>query len=93
MEKKNSNEELQSRREFFKSAAKAALPVVGAVVLSSLPIVKSEAATGCDYGCFSSCSGSCLGDCKQGCKQGCYTGCRNTCSGTCSGGCATQAYA
>ena len=38
MEKKNSNEELQSRREFFKKAAKAALPVVGAVVLSSLPI-------------------------------------------------------
>ena len=29
MEKKNSNEELQSRREFFKKAAKAALPVVG----------------------------------------------------------------
>lgn len=37
MNNKNSSEELQSRREFFKKAAKAALPVSGAVVSSSLP--------------------------------------------------------
>ena len=93
MEKKNSNEELQSRREFFKKAAKAALPVVGAVVLSSLPIVKSEAATGCESYCASSCYFFCEGGCTNTCKQSCYGGCENTCHGTCSGGCATQAYA
>lgn len=101
MSNKNKNEELQSRREFFKKAAKAALPVVGAVVMSTMPLVKAEAITGCDYGCLSSCSGACYqgcqgtcyGNCQNGCQQGCYTGCRNTCQGTCSGGCARQAYA
>ncbi|MBQ3655676.1 MAG: hypothetical protein II956_02365 [Bacteroidales bacterium] len=33
-EMKNQNDELQSRREFFKQAAKTALPILGAVVLS-----------------------------------------------------------
>lgn len=33
MEEKNKREEIQSRREFFKKAAKAALPVVGAILL------------------------------------------------------------
>ena len=39
MDTKNPNEELQSRREFFKKAAKAALPVVGAVI-SLAPMVR-----------------------------------------------------
>lgn len=86
MSNKNSNEELQSRREFFKKAAKAALPVVGAVVLSSLPIVKSEAATDC--GGF-----ACAHSCNRNCRASCYDSCSNTCHGTCSGGCAKQAYA
>ena len=93
MSNKKSSEELQSRREFFKKAAKAALPVVGAVVLSSLPVLKSEAATGCDFSCDYGCQSTCYGDCKSGCQQGCYRGCRNTCDGTCSGVCAKQAYA
>ena len=80
MKKELNNEELQSRREFFKKAAKAALPVVGAVVLSSLPIVKSEAATGCyDAGCMMSCEGSCNGGC-QGCKDSCYGSCKGSCN-------------
>lgn len=93
MDTKNPNEELQSRREFFKKAAKAALPVVGAVVLSSLPIVKSEAATDCLGNCGNSCSLDCSGGCRGGCQESCYSGCRNTCHGTCSGGCAKNAYA
>lgn len=92
MDTKNPNEELQSRREFFKKAAKAALPVVGAVVLSSLPIVKSEAATGCTYACMNSCVSGCE-SCKGGCEESCYRTCTNTCYGTCSGGCAKNAYA
>ena len=101
MEEKNKREEIQSRREFFKKAAKVALPVVGAAILSSVPFIKAEAATGCEFGCTTSCSGgcyqgcqgSCYGECKSGCKQGCYHGCRNTCDGTCSGGCARSQYA
>ncbi len=92
MSNKNSNEELQSRREFFKKAAKAALPVVGAVVLSSLPIVKSEAATDCQA-CQNLCGIGCAHSCEGGCKTSCYGRCYNTCHGTCSGGCAAQAYA
>lgn len=34
---KNKNEELQSRRDFFKKAAKGVLPILGAVVLSGAP--------------------------------------------------------
>ena len=80
MSNKNSSEELQSRREFFKKAAKAALPVVGAVVLSSLPIVKSEAATGCyDGGCMLGCDG--------GCNDSCYGSCKGTCNANCIYGC------
>lgn len=80
MSNKKSSEELQSRREFFKKAAKAALPVVGTVVLSSLPILKSEAATGCwNAGCQWDCEGSCNGGC-QGCQDSCYGSCKGTCN-------------
>ena len=80
MSNKKSSEELQSRREFFKKAAKAALPVVGAVVLSSLPILKSEAATGC-Y------SGGCMYGCDGGCNDSCYGSCKGTCNASCQYGC------
>ena len=73
----NKNEELQSRREFFKKAAKAALPVVGAVVLASLPTAKAEAQYG--WGCTSACKGSCSGKCTS------CTGCYGSCQGGCKG--------
>ena len=90
MSNKKQNEELQSRREFFKKAAKAALPVVGAVVLSSIPFVKAEAApAGCTYSaCTGSCTGSCSGSCLSGCLGGCSgNACRVNCTYSCSGGC------
>ncbi len=73
---KNKNEELQSRREFFKSAAKAALPVLGAIVLSQLPL-KADATevTGCS-GCWTGCWGGCQGGCKGSCSGSCKGGCR-----------------
>lgn len=51
------NEELQSRREFFKKAAKGALPIIAAAVMASAPAVVKAANTpmdcysGCVYGC------------------------------------------
>lgn len=37
--KKNRNEELQSRREFFKNAVKSVLPILGTIVLSSTTVL------------------------------------------------------
>ena len=49
MEKKNRNEELQSRREFFKKAVKTAMPILGAVVLVNTPVIaKAEQSMGCN---------------------------------------------
>lgn len=80
MSNSKKNEELQSRREFFKQAAKAALPVVGAAIMASVPFVKSEAATGCTYGgCTYGCEGSCSGGC-QGCSDSCYGSCKGSCN-------------
>lgn len=86
-------EELQSRRQFFKSAAKAALPVIGAVVLSSLPIKVKATPTGCDGSCYGGCTGSCTGSCTVRCVGACMDNCSGSCSGSCSGTCAsTSSY-
>ena len=43
MKKNEKNEELQSRREFFKKAAKGALPILGAIALAGAPgVVKPK---------------------------------------------------
>lgn len=79
MEEKNKNEELQSRREFFKKAAKGALPILAAVAMASAPnIIKAAENTpmGCNYGC----SGVCY---SSPCQGTCSGGCRTTCTGTC----------
>lgn len=73
MKQTKKNEELQSRREFFKSAAKGALPilaltVLGPTILTSCKKDEDEGnncractneCSGCGYGCTSDCSGSC----------------------------------
>ncbi|MDE5783511.1 MAG: Cys-Xaa-Xaa-Xaa repeat radical SAM target protein [Prevotella sp.] len=74
MEKKMKNEELQNRREFFKNAAKGALPILGAIVLAGVPNVV-KAAEDAPMGC--------TGTCYTGCKNGCR-GCSTTCTGGCS---------
>ena len=80
MKTKETKEGLKSRREFFKNAAKAALPIIGAVVLSSNPVAaKTIESTSCNYTCKSSCQNDCYGHCKYECKT--------TCTGTCSGSC------
>ena len=88
------NEELQSRRDFFKKAAKAALPVIGAIVLAGAPsIVKAaeKAPMGCELSCSARCAGNCHGQCVTTCRGRCDTTCSGNCDGgckfTCSGGC------
>jgi len=37
--KQNKNEELQSRRQFFKKAAKGTRPILGAIALANMPLL------------------------------------------------------
>ncbi len=90
MEENKKKEELQSRRGFFKNAAKKALPILAAVALANVPqIMKATEDTpmDCAYGCGRSCSFNCQGSCKGGCSGACSYSCQNTCKGSCQGGC------
>ena len=90
MESKEQNKEIQSRRDFFKKAAKSALPILGAVLLANAPtIVKAAESSpmGCDNscrsGCYRTCDG-CEGSCRGTCKyDACENSCRSICKGTC----------
>ncbi|MBR0201508.1 MAG: Cys-Xaa-Xaa-Xaa repeat radical SAM target protein [Bacteroidaceae bacterium] len=73
MQKNKKNEELQSRREFFKRAAKGALPIIAGAILASNPAI-SEAANAM----------SCAG-CNNRCMNSCFNTCYNSCRGKCSG--------
>ncbi len=71
MENKKQSEEIQSRRDFFKKAAKGALPILGAVLLANTPtIVKATEAE--PMGCNNSCTGGCKGSCSGGCSSSCH---------------------
>lgn len=85
---KKKNAEVQSRRDFFKKAAKAALPILGIAVLAGNPILAqaSEMATGC--GCTGSCTGGCVNTCARSCtacSDGCAKGCHSSCYTGCNG--------
>lgn len=82
--KKQMNEELQSRREFFKKAAKGALPILGAVILAGTPqLSKATEAMGCTIdACTGTCKGYCSGTCRTGCQATCYKGCYSHCYGS-----------
>ena len=86
MYEKKKHEELQSRRDFFKKAAKAALPIVGAIVLASAPSIVTAAEKE-PMGCETTCSGPCKGNCHGQCIDTCRGGCERTCSGRCEGSC------
>ena len=97
MEKEKSQEELQSRRDFFIKIAKSVLPILGGIAFSSLPSNKIEASNnesdeteiemGCDWGCTGSCKGSCGRVCSYDCTNSCAGGCDGNCKGTCYGNC------
>lgn len=91
MEDKKEKEELQSRREFFKKAARNALPILGAIILASNPITLNaeelDDPLGCQWGCSSGCKGSCGRACSTGCTNSCAGSCSGACKGGCSGNC------
>ena len=83
--KENKKNELQSRREFFKRAAKGALPILGAIFLANTPVnsIASEAEpTGCArYSCSRQCQDTCRLICNGTCDSSCKNyGCRGYCN-------------
>ena len=104
MKENNQKEkDLQSRREFFKSAAKVSLPVLSAMILSQFPMTSCSVSKRSQMveekeskvsGCHGACTSSCISTCKESCMQGC-TGthmgmcgtCTAQCIGTCEGTC------
>lgn len=97
MKKQNEKEEIQSRRDFFKNAAKGALPILGVALLASNPILAKATETpmgcmGCSNGCLATCRGTCSGSCTGSCIDGCKSNCKTTCKYTCAGRCSASAY-
>ena len=101
MNKKKTKEELQSRRGFFKKAAKGVLPIIAGVSLSSCEAFMSSlsyhlansSGGGSSYSSSSISGGSsengcgytCSGGCSGGCDGTCLWGCETTCKGSCEG--------
>lgn len=90
--KDEKREELESRRQFFKKAAKATLPILGVLAILQAPIVAKAmgSRTSCYSGCSMSCSGGCegcSGSCRGGCQYNCGSGCTYGCDGSCKGNC------
>jgi len=92
MKNNKRNEDIQSRREFFKKAAKGALPILSAIILASTPVIlkaKDAAPQWCRFGCAGFCAGQCYASCLGGCYStctGCVAFCKQQCIG-CIGSC------
>lgn len=74
------SKEIQTRREFFKNAARKSLPIMGVILLSATPF-RINASTSSD--CASnSCTNSCKGNCTKWCNGTCLTSCSDNCKGS-----------
>lgn len=87
MKQTKKNEEFQSRREFFKNAAKSTLPILAVAAfgpaLLSCEKDDDDDGDGCKKGCSGSCEGSCAGGCGGGCSGDCDDGCTADCWNGC----------
>lgn len=100
METKDKNkdkkqEEIMSRRKFFRRAAGMVAPAIALAVLPQLltsceidePYSGEFGVNGNGGGSSTGCD-TCKGTCVGGCYQNCTTSCgRSNCTGTCIGGC------
>ena len=89
MKKDKKPEELQSRRQFFKKAAKGALPILGVIALSQMPIIGQAAQSG---RCTTCQGASCGITCRGICRDNCGGKCLETCMGSCKNGCHKNGY-
>lgn len=77
-----------NRREFFKCCAKAALPIIGGILLSKTNAVANALESAdCNYGCSYSCSSSCMSTCSGACMNSCSSACMGSCQGQCTHSC------
>lgn len=87
MDKKTTSEALQTRRKFFKSASKRALPIMGLLLASRIPAIGHVTEPTNEMGCKTGCSGGCRTLCEEGCSHSCNGNCKDTCSGHCNTTC------
>ncbi|MCQ2307515.1 MAG: hypothetical protein MJ000_08130 [Bacteroidales bacterium] len=91
MKEENKKEEIQSRREFFKEAAKGALPILAFTMLGSTFLTSCKKDDdGHGSGCGSKCTGSCESSCSGDCDGGCSNNCDSFCGGDCWAYCESQ---
>lgn len=97
MKREKQNDELLSRREFFKRTAQKILPFMAAMSLPSFlfscgdddPINNAEGCTDCTNSCSDSCSKVCMDNCENensNNSSGC-SDCSNECSVNCAEDC------
>lgn len=80
-----------NRRDFFKCCAKAALPIIGGILLSKTEVVaKALGSVDCNHGCSYSCRMSCRSACMGTCSGMCAGACSGACAGTCKSSCRTN---
>lgn len=87
MKKKQRNEEILSRRKFFKNVVNGVLPILGAVVLSQIPVVSNAHESKIEMGCNTGCRGGCRTLCEEGCSHSCNGSCKNSCDTRCNDSC------
>ncbi len=75
-----------SRREFFKKAAKTALPLIGGIILLQMGVSCRKNTVQAESEKLS-CEGSCSDFCQSSCGYVCSQACDNSCIGTCRGYC------
>ena len=93
-----------SRRQFFKKAVKATLPILGATALFnvSLGLMAQEQTQqgGCNTSCSANCSYQCVNTCRTMCGNNCggtcrmlchSDGCTHTCAASCMNTCRSSA--
>ena len=93
MKEKEGNKEFQTRREFFKKAAKGALPIIAGMSLSGCSFLMDTLSPsyGGGYSDSGGCS-TCSGGCSGGCDGSCQWGCESTCKGGCTGSSVVKHY-
>lgn len=80
---------IQSRREFFKNAAKRGLSILGTMMLASTPATTQakETPMGCNTNCQLACAVNCFSGCRGKCADNCAKSCSKSCLYGCKGGC------
>ena len=73
------NNDIQSRRQFFKKAAKGALPILGTIALTQMPFLSQAHESQKEMGCRLACSGKCMNSCGYNCAVGCAGTCLSCC--------------